>query len=108
VRFDDLLAQPLGDGLFGTQIGLTRFGLHAFEEFLIEELGDLPEGWDLLSEEARMFAWALFMVGEEEGPIHGNLVRPWVAGEGDAARHSYDPDGLLHLLGELRWSDGAP
>jgi hypothetical protein len=108
VRFDDLLAQPLGDGLFGTQIGLTRFGLHAFEEFLIEELGDLPEGWDLLSEEARMFAWALFMVGEEEGPIHGNLVRPWVAGEGDAARHSYDPDGLLHLVDDLRWSDGAP
>ena len=98
VRFEDLEAAPLGDGLYGVRFGIPRYGLYALEEWVVEEFGELPEGWDELSEAARGFGWALFLVGEEEGPIHGSLVRPWLTGEGPTLHHPYDPALLRWLV----------
>ncbi len=103
VRFDDLIAQPLGGGLFGTRVGLTTYGPHAFDHLAIDQLGAMPEEWSLVSEEARMLGWSPFLIDEAEGPIHGHLVQPWFLGIGDATRQPFDPVLAAQMLDEAGW-----
>jgi hypothetical protein len=97
VRFEDLVAEPLGGGLFGTSFGIPPHGHVEFEEWVIEQFGELPDGWDPLSEATRAFGMAPVLVGDDEGTLHGPLVRPWMTGPTAAGKHPYDPT-LLDLV----------
>jgi hypothetical protein len=89
VRFEDLVGQPVGGGLFASRFGIPGPGLYEFEQWLVEELGELPEGWDQLSEATRALGIAMLRIGEDEGPLHGPLVGPWLMGPGFELRHRH-------------------
>lgn len=106
VTFEDLVAEPLGDGLFRTTYGIPAYGTYALSDAVFEQAGlALPESWDQVDELIRAMGTATWIVDESAGPLHGPLPASWAA-DLEALPSSYDPDAARQLLEQAGWLPG--
>lgn len=80
VAFVDLVAQPLGDGLFGVSNGIPQYGRYDLTGLGLEQDGvQWPAGWDELAEMTRSLGTGAWRVGEDAGLLHGpEIHRVWL------------------------------